>query len=167
MKETIPSEALNALYPINCVFVLSVDANGKPSGMIASWVTQTSFHPPLISVAIGKTRNTYTLVKQSREFVIAIANKALEPAVKIFGTKSGRNVDKFAETKIQYTNSKYLKTPILTDATFNFECKVINEVETGDHVLFIGEVVAAWRNEEKKVMLNMGHYAHGWVFTEF
>lgn len=40
---------------------------------------------------------------------------------------------------------------LLTDAVANFECKLVSELETGDHLLFVGEVVAAHMNEDRAV----------------
>lgn len=167
MKEISPQEALGHFLPLPCVFVISVDKKGKPSGMIASWVIQTSFVPPLIAVSVGKTRHTNNLIEESKEFVIAIPNKDLEEAVKFFGSKSGRNIDKFEETNLKTEKSKYVKPPLIAEATLNYECKLLEKVDTGDHSIFIGEVVASWINKGKKVLLNMGRVGGERVFGEF
>ncbi len=166
MKQISPKEALNRFMPLPCVFVISIDKKGKPSGMIASWVMQTSFNPSILAVAIGKAKFTYQLIKESQEFVIAIPNKKLEPAVLFFGTKSGRNYDKFQETGLKTTRGKFVKSPLLLDATLNYECQVVKEIDSGDHVIFLGKVVASWLNEKKKVLLNMV-YGPEMVFAEF
>jgi flavin reductase (DIM6/NTAB) family NADH-FMN oxidoreductase RutF len=132
MKIISPEEGLKCFLPLSCVFVISVDGQGKPSGMIASWVMQASFEPPLVAVSVGKTRHTYNLIKQSEEFVIAVPNKNLEEAVRFFGTRSGRDVDKFGETKLKTRKGKLAKSPLLVEATINFECKLWQEVDSGD-----------------------------------
>jgi flavin reductase (DIM6/NTAB) family NADH-FMN oxidoreductase RutF len=167
MKEISPKEALNHFFPLCCVFVISADKQGKPSGMIASWVMQTSFEPPLITVSVGKTRFTYGLIKQSREFVVAVPNKKLEEAVRVFGTKSGRDIDKFKATGLKTQKGRLVKLPLIVEATLNYECKLWKEVDSGDHGIFIGEVVASWINEGEKVLMNMGKAEGKRVFEEF
>jgi flavin reductase (DIM6/NTAB) family NADH-FMN oxidoreductase RutF len=167
MKEITPVEGLDRLFPLSCVFVLSVDPTGKPSGMVASWFIQTSHNPPQVALSVGKKRYTCELIQKSREFVIAIPNKEMKKQVSVFGYTSGRLVDKFKQSKIKFTKGKYTKVPLLTEATFNYECKVVSEIETGDHILFIGDVVSAWTNEHKKVLLSMGYVNNERTFQEF
>ena len=48
MKEVDFRVAVEKFKPESCVFVLSVDKKGKPSGMIAAWNMKCSFDPPCI-----------------------------------------------------------------------------------------------------------------------
>jgi flavin reductase (DIM6/NTAB) family NADH-FMN oxidoreductase RutF len=167
MEKASLEQALDRFLPLSCVYVISVNAQGEPSGMIASWVIQTSFNPPLIAVSIGKTRFTYNLIKDSKEFVIAVPNEKLKEAIRIFGLKSGANINKFKETNLKTKKASFVKSPLLADATINYECKLLQIVDTGDHSIFIGEVMAAWMNKNKKVLLNMGKVKGKRIFKEF
>jgi len=167
MHEIASMEGLDRLFPLSCVFVLSVDETGKPSGMVASWFMQTSHDPPQVALSVGKKRYTCELIQKNREFVIAIPNLEMRKYISVFGYTSGRSVDKFKESKISFTKGKYTKVPLLTEATFNYECKVANEIETGDHILFIGDVVSAWTNVNKKVLMSMGYVNNERTFEEF
>ena len=83
-----------------------------------------------------------------------------------FGTTTGKEVDKFKESGIEIEPAKYVKVPLLKEATFNFECKLYKEIEAGDHFVFIGEILASYWNEGKKVMFNMGKKDGKRVFQE-
>jgi len=75
------------------------------------------------------------------------------------GTHSGREVDKFKETGLVAVPAKKVRPPLIEGCVANFECKVVGEIETGDHTIFVGEVVAAHVSEEKKRRLyNLGNY---------
>lgn len=162
MKGIIPKEALRAFKPKSCVFVLSYDKlNDRPNGMVANWHMTCSYEPPLIAIALQKQKNTQRLIKDSKEFVIAVANKELEKAVRVFGYVSGKDHDKFKMTKVKTKKSKFLKTPMLKDATLNYECKLVKEIEVGDHIMFIGEVLSAHINKNKKVLFNIGRNPRG------
>jgi len=166
MEEVTSKEAFNKYRPNNVVFVLSVDLNGKPSGMVASMTTKCSNTPPLMAVAISNEGHTHKLIRESKEFVIAVPNKAMEKEIEFFGSTSGKELDKFKETKIATIPAKHIKTPLLRDATVNFECKLVSETPAGNHILFIGEVLASYVND-KKVLLNFGKVDGKRKFEEF
>ena len=155
MKEIDVIDALSKFKPENFVFVISKD-NKKASGMIAAWNMRCSWTPALYAVSLSKAGYTHKLIQKSKEFVVAVPNKALEETVLFFGSKSGSEVDKFKETKVKIVSGKKVKVPLLKDATFNFECKLIQTIDTGDHFTFIGEVVVAHFNEGKGILLNYG-----------
>ena len=152
MKQTDPTQAIRAYKPDRCVFVISVDSDGKPNGMIAGWNMKCSYDPPLFAVALSGKGNTQKLIRESGEFVIAVPNKSLEEEVKFFGSVSGSKIDKFQESGIATLEAQKVKSPLLKDATINYECKLHQEVEAGDHIIFIGEVVAAHHAEGKKAL---------------
>jgi len=102
-----------------------------------------SFSPPLVGIGVAPRRYSFNLLKQNQEYVINIPPKNLLSQVSFCGEKSGRDYDKFEKTGLTKQTSLKIKTPSIQECTFNIECKVIKEVETGDHVWFIGEVVAA------------------------
>jgi len=167
MEEVKPSEAFSKLRPESVVFVISVDKNRRPSGMIAGWFMKCSSSPPMLAVTLSKSGYTHRLIKESKEFVIAVPNKELEKELLYFGETHGDEVDKFKETGIEIEKSKFVKCPLIKNATINFECKLEKEVDTGDHIIFIGRVLTSYMNKNKKVLLNMKKIDEKWIFEEF
>lgn len=167
MENATPDEALRRIRPEPAVFVLSVDSDEKPSGMIAGWYTRLSYEPPLIGVLLSVKRHTHSLIRQSKEFVVAVPDKGLEKTVRFFGSTHGNEVDKFKETGIATVPATQIKTPLLKDASINLECKLENEIEIGDHVLFVGRVVEAHVDKEKKILMNMGKRNGAYIFEDF
>ena len=167
MRKVTVKKAWTKFMPENCVFVISIDKYGHPSGMIAGWSMKCSGTPPLFTVALSKNGYTHKLIKKSKEFVIAVPNKELEKELILFGTTHGNEVNKFIKTNLKTRKAQFIKTPLLKDATVNFECKLIRTIIPGDHYIFIGEIVAAYINDNKKVLLNMGRKNGRRVFKEF
>ena len=167
MEEVSAREAFDKFKPESCVFVISVDENGKPSGMIAGWNMKCSADPPFFAVSLSKKGNTHKLIRQSGEFVVAVPNKELEKDVVLFGSMHGNEVDKFAETGIETEKPKILKSPLIKKATVNFECTLEKEVDSGDHIIFIGKIVASHINRSKKVLFNIKKVEGKRVFGEF
>ena len=152
MRETDYKTASENIKPYPFVFVISVDGQERPGGMVAAWHMKCSFDPPLIAVSLSKKGNTGKLIRQSRDFVVAVPNKGLEKEVVFFGTTHGNEVDKFRETGIKTAKAKHVRPPLIKDATVNFECRVQKEVDAGDHTIFIGEVLASYVNEGRKIL---------------
>ncbi len=160
-------DAFTYFKPESCVFVISVDGNGHPSGMVAGWHMKCSWEPPLFAVSLSRKGYTHRLIQKSKEFTIAVPNKSLEAAVEFFGATHGNEVDKFAVTGIATIPAQKIRPPLIRDATINLECILQQEVPAGDHILFIGQVVAAYINPGRKILLNMGRQNGKRIFQEF
>ncbi|RLF05208.1 MAG: hypothetical protein DRK00_05025 [Thermoprotei archaeon] len=66
-------------------------------------------------------------------------------------------MDKFAKSGVKVGLAKSVKAPILKDAVAALECKIVKMVETGDHILVMGEVVdAAKLRDEDPIMFLYG-----------
>ena len=59
------------------------------------------------------------------------------------GTRSGRDTDKVKELNLATEPGEIIAVPRIKDALANLECKLVKSIVSGDHTLFIGEVVAA------------------------
>ncbi|MEM4523917.1 MAG: flavin reductase family protein, partial [Archaeoglobaceae archaeon] len=59
----------------------------------------------------------------------------------IAGTVSGAREDKTSKLRLTFIPSKKVKVPSIKECQANLECKVVKEVETGDHTFFVGEIV--------------------------
>lgn len=168
MKKVSISKALEKFKPENIVFVISFDReNDRPSGMVAAWSTICSSNPYMVAVALWKKGYTHKLIQDTKEFVVAVPNKSLEEAIDVFGKLHGDKIDKFKISKVRTSDAEFVKPPLLSEATINFECRLEREIETGDHILFIGKIMASYINEDKKVLLNLGKKEGKRVFQEF
>ena len=73
------------------------------------------------------------------------------------GTVSGRDVDKFANTDLVPLPADIVRPPLIQGAVVNMECKVVGTLDTGDHTIFVGEILAAYEEpEQKEILLNFG-----------
>jgi len=168
MKNVSIDKIFHQLMPERTVFVISYDKkNNRPSGMVAGYNTKCSSVPAMFAVGLWKKGYTNKLIRQSKEFVVAVPNKKLEKAVEFFGSTHGDKVNKFMETKLKTLPAKHLKSPLLVEATINLECKLVKEIDSGDHIIFIGKILAAYHNDKKKILMNMGKIDGKRIFKEF
>jgi len=164
MEEITPAEAFTRFKPESCVFVLS--GGEKPNGMVAAWHMKCSADPPLFAVALSKKGNTQNLIRESKEFVVAVPNKSLVKEVNFFGTCHGDQIDKFTESGVETQRPHRVKTPLIEKATLNLECTLLDEIDSGDHFIFIGEVVAAHANPGK-ILASVKKVGGKRIFEEF
>jgi flavin reductase (DIM6/NTAB) family NADH-FMN oxidoreductase RutF len=108
------------------------------NGMIASWVSQVSYEPLLILVAVHQNRFSHRLIKQSNCFALHALTRAQSDFLQRF--KGSGSKQKFSG--IQWRRG-ITGCPVLSDCLAYFECEVKAEYTPGNHTLFIGEVLAA------------------------
>jgi flavin reductase (DIM6/NTAB) family NADH-FMN oxidoreductase RutF len=151
--------AIAKKYPEQLVLVTCVDTNGRPNVMTAGWTMFCSGNPPMVAVAIGKTRYTHDQILASKEFVLAMPAEGMKEAVVLCGTRSGRDTDKFKEAKLTPLAGLQVKAPLVDECVVNLECRLEGTLETGSHTIFAGRVVQAWvtgAQPEPKRLYNLG-----------
>lgn len=141
------------LLPRPVVLVTCIDDNGKPNIITIGWSSPVSHNPLVVAVAISPKRYSHDLIDRSREFVVNIPDINMAEMSNWCGRKSGRKFDKFAETGWTALPGKTIKTPHIAECYVHLECKVVQQVITGDHTTFFGQVVDAYAAKDsfKKV----------------
>lgn len=126
--------------------VSSMDRNGRPNVATLAWITSVSADPPMISIAVGRTRYTHACITSSKEFVLNLPTVGMLKEVRLAGSTSGRDVDKFEKTGLTPMKSIAVETPCVKECAAHLECSVIETKEAGDHTIFIGKIIATTCN---------------------
>ena len=140
-------------YAVN---VVTVKADERMNGFAVSWISQCSFNPPMLMLAVKREGFSHELLDQGRVFVLNILDKdQAEIAEKFF-------------QPVEYTHNKiaglpYTRgvtgAPILKDAAAFLECEVERIFNIGgDHDIVVGRVVEAGlrRDEEPLTLVGTG-----------
>lgn len=141
-------EFYRLLHPFNATLVTCQGKDGTPNALAIAWIMPVSVNPPMLVFAINKERHSYRLLEQTREFVVNIARFGLARQVLYCGRKSGKDVDKFKETGLTAGKAKRVKAPIINECVAHVECRVTETIPKGDHILVMGEVLAAYAGKE-------------------
>lgn len=120
------------------VTIITTKYKEEANGMTAAWVAQVSYNPTLVIVSIAPERYTHQLIQLSKIFAINLLSQDQIKLAKYFGTKSGKNTDKFQA--IKYT-TKASGAPILDEIYGYIDCKVLSGSRIGDHTVFTGQVL--------------------------
>ena len=139
MKKSLGAKTL--VYPTPVFVVGSYDAAGKPNVMTASWGGICCSQPPCVSVSLRKATYTHGNILARKAFTISIPSEEHVKAADYFGLVSGRNVDKFAATKLTAVKSDLVDAPYVKEFSLIVECKLAHVVELGLHTQFVGEVM--------------------------
>lgn len=120
------------------IYVLTTRFEAVMNGMIASWVSQVSFDPPLLLAAVHPNRYSHHLLEKSGYFALHIIARDQQALLSRF---------KGADSKAKFASIAWSEgvtgCPILRDCIGSLECRVVQHLAPGNHTLFIGEVVNA------------------------
>ena len=119
------------------LFVCGVAEGDEVNGFTASWVTQGSFEPPLVVMAVRADSTSNGIIQRTRRFSLnVLAADQKELAATFF--KPQKAVGGRFETVPFHLGA--LGLPLLDDALGGLECELVGEVVHGDHTVFVAEV---------------------------
>jgi len=122
------------------IYIASSAKDGKYNGQIINSLFRVTAKPLTVAISINKENLTYDYIRASQAFSISLlAMNAPMAFIGLFGFKSGRDVDKFAQTAYKTGSTG---VPIVTDHCVAWlEARVLQELDCGTHVVFIGELI--------------------------
>ena len=144
----------------------------QPNLITIGWTGTICTQPSMVSISVRPERYSHQLLCESGQFAINLPTEALVRSVDWCGVKSGRDVDKFAETRLTPQASRYVKAPGIEESPVNIECKVTEVKELGSHDMFLAKVVGVtidnqYMDDRGKFNLNasgLTAYSHGEYF---
>ncbi|MCJ7493074.1 MAG: flavin reductase family protein [Deltaproteobacteria bacterium] len=123
------------------IYVLATKRHEQTWAMIASWVSQISYSPPLLLVALRHNRPAIPVIQESGFFSLALLKREQKQFVPLFKHPIAQPmIEEF------FIDNKKEGAPYLKDALASWVCSVWSSFPVGDHVLFIGEVQSALSN---------------------
>ena len=121
---------------VGSLCVVTAKQGEVETGMLASWVSQASFNPPGLTIAVAKDRAIEPLTHSGNEFILNILAEGKELR-KHFMKSYAPGQDRFAGIDIEQAENG---SPILMGALAYLECSVENRMDVGDHWLVYASV---------------------------
>ncbi len=123
------------------LYVLTAESkDGRVTAATVNWVTQASFQPPLVAVAVKADSSAHEIVKGTGAFALNVLTKGQNGMAFTFFKSLERDGDTIGGEAFRKGKTG---APILAKAAAFVECSVVGALEKGDHTLFLGEVVEA------------------------
>jgi flavin reductase (DIM6/NTAB) family NADH-FMN oxidoreductase RutF len=123
------------------------DASGQPQGMTVNSFTSVSAQPPLVLVCVDFSSNMLPHFRASSHYAVNVLAGSQQELSNRFAS---RGVDRFDE--VEFYEGVH-GVPLLPGTLVQLECAIRNEVEAGDHALFIAEVVAIHNGDDTRPLL--------------
>ena len=130
--KSLDSDLDKALGRISGGLYIITAQKGEVSGaMLASWVTQASFKPLGLTIAVAKDRAIESMMHAGDKFVLNVLEEGnYQTLMRHFLKRFAPGADRFAGVKTQPATNG---SPILTDALAYMECEVVSRMELSDH----------------------------------
>ena len=127
------------------IYVLTAEApGGRTAAATVNWVTQTSFNPPLIAVAVKADSTANAIVGDAGTFALNVLGNDQQGIAFAFFKPVERSGNKIGDEIVEAGDAG---APLLASAAANVECRVVETVSQGDHHIVVGEVVSARVNQ--------------------
>jgi flavin reductase (DIM6/NTAB) family NADH-FMN oxidoreductase RutF len=120
------------------IFILTVGVGERATGMLSSWVMQAGFEPPMVSVGVQLGRYVCDWLSEGQPFVLNLVGESQSHFLRHFGKGFEPGVNAFVGLAIKHCARG---VPILSDAVGHLECEPVRHVDSGDHRIFLANVV--------------------------
>jgi flavin reductase (DIM6/NTAB) family NADH-FMN oxidoreductase RutF len=140
VEDQIRSEVLKTI-PYGFYITGVVGADGETNGFTTCWVSQVSFEPQQVVVAVRKDQHTHDLIESGGVFSLNFLDTSQEDLARKF-TQALENEDG-AVGGSPYILGEATGAPLFEEAFAHLECRVAGSMEAGDHTVYLGEVVVA------------------------
>lgn len=141
-KAAMPGDVAKSLARISGgLYIVTAGraSNGGVKGaMVASWVSQASFEPLGLTIAVAKDRAIESLMQVGDSFVLNCLGEGEQNVLmKHFLQRFPAGADRFAGVAWRVAENG---SPALDDAIASLECTVVSRMETSDHWVTYAEV---------------------------
>jgi len=110
------------------------------AGLTATAVCSVSANPPQLLVCVNRRGEGYARIREWRNFCVnVLCHAQIGIARRFAGMERGTHPERFVQGK---WGTLATGAPVLADCLANFDCRLQQEVESGTHSIFIGEIVA-------------------------
>lgn len=99
---------------------------GNCNAMTVGWGSfGTIWGKPMAQILVRPTRYTCTLLEAYPEFTLCAFEPEFRPALNLFGSASGRDVDKIAQSGLELVPGSCVDAPAFADASLIIECRAL------------------------------------------
>ena len=128
------------------LYAVTAQHDGAISAMTANWIVQSSFEPPMVMLAVEADSHSRQTIEASGTFAVNVYESGQRELAGSLGRTWAKHPEKIDE--VQWKPGPVTGSPLLEPALAWVECKVVSSVASGDHVVFVAEVVEVGQNRD-------------------
>ena len=152
-----PTDARRMLNP-GPVAIVTTMWRGIANAAPIAWCAPLSMQPPMVGIVVHPNRHTADMIRYSDGFAINIPGPALARQTAFLGSLSGVNNNKLESAGLTLFNPLSVDAPLIEGCLAWIECTLQDVIRTGDHSLFVGNVVKVQADDEA--------YAQQWLLND-
>ena len=168
----ISLKAGTLLAPLPAVLV-TCGTKEKANVLTIAWTGIINTIPPMTYISVRPERHSYSIIKETGEFVINLTTSAMAKETDFCGVRSGRDIDKISRCRLHLTAGETVGAPFIEESPLSLECRVTEIKELGSHHMFIAEITKVRLEErfmDSKGKINLQQaglmaYSHGEYFS--
>lgn len=151
-----PMEFRKALgaFATGVTIITARAADGTPLGMTVNSFNSVSLNPPLVLWSLANSSLSFDAFCKAEHWAVHVLAADQED---LSGRFARRGEDKFKGLEL---DTGVGGIPLLKGCSARFQCRTASQYQGGDHVIFIGEVLAFDRDETAPLVFHGGKYAH-------
>lgn len=147
------------------VTVVTTRSHEGLAGLTVNSFTSVSLDPPLVLICVDLYSTALPFIRDSGTFAVNILTSEQEALSRCFATTSEERYEHFCHASY---HSAATGSPILDQALAFIDSRIVAEYPGGDHVIFLGQVVAmgtdgqaAFASAEDQVHSNLAELKPG------
>lgn len=124
------------------LYVISSRLDGKDCGCVVNTLAQVTGSPAKMTVAVNKDNVTEQAIAQSRSFAAVVLTQETDSSVVgTFGFHTSKELNKF--DGFAFSRDEQGNAYLTQQVAARYSCHVVEQIDLGSHVLFVGEVTEA------------------------
>jgi flavin reductase (DIM6/NTAB) family NADH-FMN oxidoreductase RutF/rubredoxin len=148
-----------ALFKISYgLYIVSSGDKNQGNGFISNTVFQVTAEPAKFALCCSKNNYTTEFIKKTGAFAVSVLHRnASQDLFGRFGYRSGKDFNKLEGVTVIYGENTGVPV-VLNDSIAFIECRVVQTVDVGTHLLFIGELLHSEILDNDKDPITYSYY---------
>jgi flavin reductase (DIM6/NTAB) family NADH-FMN oxidoreductase RutF len=138
---------ISVIVPRPIAFISTLDRAGRRNAAPFSFFAGLTSRPPLLGVSIqlreGNPKDTLRNIRETGEFVVNVVDEPLSKQMVQCSGEWADDVDELELTGLTTLPSERVAPPRIAESPVNLECRLHREVELGNTVFVVGEILCA------------------------
>ncbi len=139
-------------FATGVTIITARDSSGKGHGLTVNSFTSVSLDPPLVLWCLGNKSDSYELFAKTEHYCVNILAAGQGDLAMRFAGKGDQSLSE------DEAGTLVSGAPVIEGAIAVFDCKVVQRIEAGDHLILIGETLAFETNPESGLVYFRGRF---------
>jgi 3-hydroxy-9,10-secoandrosta-1,3,5(10)-triene-9,17-dione monooxygenase reductase component len=140
-------------FATGVTIVSTQDADGQDIGVTANSFNSVSLDPPMVLWSLSRKAMSLPSFQRNPYFAVHVLAADQHGLSHRFATQGA---DKFAELQVERGLGN---VPLIDGCAARFQCRTAFNYDGGDHVIFVGEVLAFDSHSRPPLLYHAGNYA--------